>query len=164
MQIKDYTKVVNKFITYLNNLGFSDNELKARTGTVFSYKLGLSKIVYFVYTPDNKAVFNSHHEFWNENSLSAFIAVGSEKTYIINTKRKPNKDNPTSKQVVIKSFNYGVNSKGFDKEKVKEITKDYIDSTYFFDFIIKLTANKKKQEVDKHLLLNLIALRNDLSV
>ncbi len=153
---------MNRFNKYLQNLGFSSDDLKERQGNVFSYKLGIGKPVTYIYTASNDDIFSAHKKYWNSNSVNIFIAVSNEKTFIINSKQQPNKENPVSKQIAIKSFDYGINSEGFENINVKEITKDYIDSTYFFDFIIKLTANKKTQEVDKHLLLNLIAIRNDL--
>ena len=152
----------NRFTIYLYNLGFSDNDLKEKQGNEFSYYYGSGEPITYVYTESNNDIFTVHQKFWNKNNYSIFIAVSTEKTYVINAKQKPNKDSPLASQVVIKSFDYGVNTEGYDKEEVKKITKEYIDSTYFFNFVIKLTANKRNFEVDKHLLLNLIALRNDL--
>ncbi len=143
-------------------MGFSSDDLKEKLGNVFTYKLGSGEFISFVYTENDNDIFITHKNYWNNNNVNIFIAVSNEKTFIINSKQKPNKENPIAKQIAIKVFDYGVNTEGFKNLDVKEITKDYIDSTYFFDFIIKLTANKKTQEVDKHLLLNLIALRNDL--
>jgi hypothetical protein len=60
----------------------------------------------------------------------------------------------------IESFDYGVNTKGFENINIDIISKSYIDSSYFFQFVQQ--KQRKKQEVDKDLLLNLIALRNDL--
>jgi len=156
------TLTVNRFTKYLQNLGFSSDDLKENQGDVFTYKLGSGKFISYVYTESNNEIFVTHKNYWNNNSVNLFIAVGLDKTHIIDAKQKPSKENPISRQIAIKTFDYGVNTEGFENLNVNEITKEYIDSTYFFDFIIKLTANKKKQEVDKHLLLNLIALRNDL--
>lgn len=154
--------MMSKFNTYLQNLGFLENDLQKKTHNEFFYEPVSGKLLYYVFVKDNKSIFNAHQNFWNNNNVNVFIAVGNDKTYLINAKQKPDIENPASRRIAIKTFDYGVNTKDFEKEKVKEITKEYIDSTYFFDFVVKQTANKKKIEVDKHLLLNLIALRNDL--
>ncbi len=160
--ITEKTLTVSRFDKYLQNLGFSIDEINEKQGDVFSYKIGSGKSISFVFVTDNNAIFLAHQKYWNNNNVNVFIAVSTDKTYIINSKQVPNRENPIAKQIAIKSFDYGTNTKDYENVKPKELTKEYIDSTYFFDFIIKLTANKKKQEVDKHLLLNLIALRNDL--
>jgi type I restriction-modification system DNA methylase subunit len=157
---------LGKLNTFLEQLGFSERDF-SRKGDALTYSLGIKEIgdkenVSFVFTAKTEDIFKIHQKFWNKNDINYFIAVSENKTYIINAKVKPDSKNPVSKDATIKSFDYGVNTPTFENEKLKEITKDYIDSTYFFDFIIKQTAKKKKQEVDKHLLLNLIKLRNDL--
>ena len=155
----------NKFKNFLKNLGFSENDFKEEPrDDVFVYEIPIdetqSEEIRFVHTPTDDEVFAEHQRSWNRNNANSFIAVGSDKTYLIDAKVKPDKEKPVSPKVKIKTFDYGVNSKGFEKEKLKEITKEAINSAYFFDFVIK--NRKKPQEVDKDLLLNLIALRNDL--
>jgi type I restriction-modification system DNA methylase subunit len=114
----------------------------------------------YVYTPTEELIFETHSDYWNQNSVNVFVAVCDYKCHIINAREKPEERDPLSRNINIKTFDYGVNSEGFEKDKLKEISKESIDSTYFFDFIIK--KQKTTHEVDKDLLLNLIALRNDL--
>jgi methylase of polypeptide subunit release factors len=154
---------LNNFVEFLRNLGFADINVSDIINSVFSYKVPLGEgnieKIRFAYTPNSTDVFSEHQRSWNKNDTNNFIAVGDNQTHIIDVKVKPNEKNPLASK--IKSFDYGVNSEGFEKEKIKEITKDFIDSTYFFDFVIK-NKKRKHDEVDKDLLLNLIALRNDL--
>ena len=161
-RIKELT--LNSFRKFIRELGFHENLIsKNLSGNVFTYSIRLGDNDYeinYIYVSSNQEIFLEHQKLWNQNNVNVFIAVGNDKSYIINAKFKPDKDNPLLKEINLKSFDYGINSKGFEKEQLKEITKEYIDSTYFFDFIIK--NQKNKQEVDKDLLLNLIALKNDL--
>lgn len=152
----------NKFKNFLKNLGFSENDFKEEPRNIFVYEVPIdetqSEDVRYVHTPTDDDIFVEHQKLWNQNDVNNYVAVGNDKTYLLDVKVKPDKAKPVNSK--IKSFDYGINSEGFEKEKLQEITKDYIDSTYFFDFVIK--NRKKPQEVDKDLLLNLIALRNDL--
>lgn len=157
----------NKFKNFLKNLGFSENDFKEEPrDDVFVYKIPIDETqieeVRYVHTPTDNEVFEEHQRSWNRSNVNSFVAVGNDKTYLIDAKVKPDKENPVNSKITIgKPFNYGVNSEGFEKEKLQIITKDAINATYFFDFVIK-NRNKNPQEVDKDLLLNLIALRNDL--
>ena len=108
----------------------------------------------YVLIENDEEIFKHHLRFWNINIDNVFVAVGKEKTYIIDCKKKPQSDIIQS----IESFDYGVNTKGFENINIDLISKSYIDSSYFFQFIQQ--KQRKKQEVDKDLLLNLIALRN----
>ncbi|HRH44083.1 MAG TPA: hypothetical protein PKY82_20800, partial [Pyrinomonadaceae bacterium] len=153
---------LNNFVEFLRNLGFTDIGFSDIINSVFSYEVSLGESnveqVRFAYTPSPTDVFSEHQRSWNKNDTNNFIAVGDNQTYIIDVKVKPDQGKPLASK--IKSFDYGVNTQGFEKENIQEITKVFIDSSYFFDFVTK--HRKKSQEVDKDLLLNLIALRNDL--
>lgn len=152
--------ILNKFHIFLNKLGFSEKELSEAQDNLFTYSLSNTpklEISYF-HVSSTKDIFKIHSILWNENKIETFIAIEDASSFVINAKTKPNIHNPLSGKII--SFDYGVNSEGFEIESIQEITKDYIDSSYFFDFVIK---NKKKGiEVDKDLLLNLITLRNKL--
>jgi len=164
--------LVNRFEDFLKNLGYFEEQLN--TGlkeNVFTYRIDIfdpdimdfptNRLdLNYVYTPTEGSIFETHSNYWNQNSVNAFVAISDNNCYIINAREKPDAENPLSKNIKIKTFDYGVNSKGFEKDKLKEISKDAVDSTYFFDFVIE--NQKKGHEVDKDLLLNLIALRNDL--
>lgn len=153
---------LNSFNIFLSNLGFTKNDLSNTKVGEFVYNIGLNEDIHYVYAPTSEHIFEKHQYFWNKNNTNIFIVISENNTYIIHSKQKPNPENPIAKNIVLKTFEYGVNTQGFEKENIKEISKEYIDSAYFFDFISKQIINKKKQEVDKDLLLNLIALRNDL--
>ena len=162
----------NRFEDFLKKLGYPEDLLNAGLKeNTFTYRIDICdpEIMDFpanrldldyVYTPTEESIFETHSNYWNQNSVNAFVAISDNNCYIINAREKPDEKKPLSKNIKIKTFDYGVNSKGFDKDKLKEISKDAVDSTYFFDFVIE--NQKTIHEVDKDLLLNLIALRNDL--
>jgi hypothetical protein len=156
--------VNSKFKNFLVSLGFTEKIIKGNSSEdTFTYLIDTQENtieINYVYTPTKNEIFDTHTNYWNINNINAFIAVTDDKTFIINAKAKPNHRNPTGGSIRIASFDYGVNSEGFEKEKLREISKEYIDATYFVDFVIK--HQKKTHSVDKDLLLNLIALRNDL--
>ncbi|MRT92486.1 class I SAM-dependent DNA methyltransferase [Ancylomarina sp. 16SWW S1-10-2] len=148
----------NNFHKYLINLGFTVAEFSSfLCENTFSYSpdKSISSIKYILIKNDED-IFDQHLRLWNRNVDNVFVAVGLEKTYIIDCKKKPQKGIVQS----IESFNYGINSTGYENIDIELISKSYIDSSYFHQFIQQ--KQRKKQEVDKDLLLNLIALRNDL--
>lgn len=163
---------IARFSNFLKELGYSENlvannlEEDTFTYTIELYDpdtgdMPINRLALnYVYTPTERSIFETHSIYWNRNDVNVFIAVSGDKCYIINAKEKPDEENPLSKNINITTFDYGINSPGFEKKKLKEISKEYIDSTYFFDFVID--RQKSIHEVDKDLLLNLIALRNDL--
>lgn len=157
---------MDKFNIFLQKLGFSETEVAGKPTNIFIYLVDVNETkcekINFVFTPTNNDIYNTHQLFWNQNEVNSFIAISEEQSFLINAKAKPNLENPIGSDILISTFEYGVNSEGFEKEKIEKITKEYIDSTYFFDFVSKELSRKKKQEVDKDLLLNLIRLRNDL--
>jgi hypothetical protein len=155
---------LKNFKVYLKNLGYSEKDLSECDKNTFIYKTNFASNVYYVYTPTLQDIFEKQIYFWNKNDANVFIAIGDNHTYIIHSKQKPILYDTIANNIIVKSFSYGVNTQGFESEKVLEITKEFIDSAYFFEFIAKQITNKKKLEVDKDLLLNLIALRNDLLI
>ncbi|ASB50342.1 HsdM family class I SAM-dependent methyltransferase [Alkalitalea saponilacus] len=146
------------FRKYLINLGFTDAEFSSfLRGNYFSYSPDKTiTAIKYVLIENDEEIFKHQLRFWNKNIDNVFIAVGKEKTHIVDCKKKPQSGIIKS----IESFDYGVNTKGFANINIDLISKNYIDSSYFFQFIQQ--KQRKKQEVDKDLLLNLIALRNDL--
>jgi hypothetical protein len=151
----------HNFHRYLINLGFSESEVLG-TENIFSYSPHpqIPSIKYILVHSDND-IFLEHKRLWNQNSDNVFLAVASEKTYLINAKAKPDSVNPLKKEICIDSFDYGINSKGYEGVDIEKISKNSISSTYFFQYIQE-KQGRNKHEVDKDLLLNLIALRNDL--
>ena len=146
------------FRQYLINLGFTDPEFSSfLRENYFSYSPDENiPAIKYVLIENDEEIFKNQLRFWNRNIDNVFIAVRKEVTHIIDCKKKPQSDITQS----IESFEYGYNTKGFEKISIDLISKNYIDSSYFFHFIQQ--KQRKKQEVDKDLLLNLIALRNDL--
>ncbi len=146
------------FHKYLINLGFTEAEFAGfLSENSFSYSPNSSipAINYFL-VENEKEIIQLQLKLWNKNIDNVFIAVGKEKTYIVDCKKKPQSDVIPK----IESFNYGVNSKGFENINIDLISKSYIDSSYFYQFVQQ--KQRIKKEVDKDLLLNLIALRNDM--
>ncbi len=148
----------DNFRKYLINLGFTDAEFSSfLRENYFSYSPNKNiPAIKYVLIENDEGIFQHQLRFWNRNIDNVFIAVGKEKTYIVDCKKKPQSGIIQS----IESFDYGVNTKGFENINIDLISKSYIDSSYFFQFVQQ--KQRKKQEVDKDLLLNLIALRNDL--
>jgi type I restriction-modification system DNA methylase subunit len=162
----------NQFKLFLSQIGYSKLIPKDEKLNSFSYEIQTPSdfcsqkelsIQYF-YLQDKNNLFEKHLTLWNQNNLSSFIAVFNDKTYIIDARQKPEKDSPTSKRVVIKTFDYGVNTKEYSdiKEKLNLISKEGIDNSFYFNFVIAQQRKRKAYEVDKDLLLNLLALRKDL--
>lgn len=149
---------IKKFHKYLINLGFSEKEVsKFSHENIFSYSPSSdSPIIRYIRVKNQEDIFNQHLRLWNRNNDNVFIAVDDSKTYIVDCKKKPR----VKKTAYIQTFDYGVNSLGYEDISIELISKSHIDSSIFYQFIQK--NQRKKQEVDKDLLLNLIALRNDL--
>lgn len=151
------------FQNFLLKLGFSEKELqKALLDNIFYHEIETdhSISVKYIYTSTESDIFKYHQLMWNRNSDPVFIAVSKNKSYLINVKEKPDKEHPLKNSICIKSFNYGINSTGFENIDLILISKNSIDSAYFFNFVTK--NQRKGQTVDKDLLLNLLALKNDL--
>ena len=69
-------------------------------------------------------------QFWNKNRDNVFIAVGDNRTYVVDCKKKLNVEGVNKKVIFIKTFNYGVNSKGYEDINIELISKDYVDSSF----------------------------------
>lgn len=150
------------FHDFLFRLGFSEEEVGDKLkGRDFDYSIADNLSVKFIYTENESEIFNSHQRLWNKNTDPVFIAVSGKKSYLINVKEKPDKDRPLKKSICIQSIEYGVNTKGFENIDSELISKDSIDSAYFFDFVSK-NQPKSNKTVDKDLLLNLLELKSDL--
>ncbi len=170
----------DKFGLFLKTLGYNEKDRSANLVEIqtnqgktinFPYTINIQSsdsteipsnhvTINYVYTPTTDWITEIHSDYWNRNNVSVFIAVSDEKCHIINAREKPNQDDPLNNTINIKTFNYGINSTGYSKETINEISKDALDSTCFFDFVIK--HQKSVHEVDKDLLLNLIALQNHM--
>ncbi len=162
----------HKFRAFLSKLGYSalvaaDKHVRQS----FYYYLRSSGddstdhriAVEYHYFPTNDALFYKHLSLWNENRRTSFVAIFDDKVHIIDTRHKPDADHPLSNKIIIKSFDYGINTVGYDFDtELQIISKAGVDSSYYFDLVVDHQRRKKAYEVDKDLLLNLLALRNDL--
>ncbi|PWL29335.1 N-6 DNA methylase [uncultured Roseivirga sp.] len=152
-----------RFFKFLLNIGFSEEEVqKGLQSNVFSHSVGEDSIhVKYIFTPNESDIFKSHQLLWNKNTEPVFIAVTEDKSHLINAKEKPDEQRPLKNSICIRSFDYGVNTKGFENIDQELISKTNIDSAYFFDFVSK-KQRKSNKTVDKDLLLNLLQLKSDL--
>lgn len=151
------------FHNFLLQLGFSEKEvLEDLIDDIFIHSIEKDNpiSVKYIYTPTESDIFSYHKNLWNRNSDSIFVAVSNNRSYLINVKEKPDKEKPLKKSICLRLFDYGINSVDFKGIDIELISKNFVDSAYFFDFISK--TNRKGQTVDKDLLLNLLALKNDL--
>lgn len=152
------------FRRYLTSLSYSDEEIVAGLldETTFSYKVDAEGrlTVKYIFTPTNNDIYLEHRSLWNMNQDNVFIAVTDQQSHIINVKEKPDAQRPLKNAICLRTFEYGINSIGFEEIIPSEISKQYIDSAFFFDFVTK--NQRKGQEVDKDLLLNLLQLKSDL--
>ncbi|MBW8334083.1 MAG: SAM-dependent methyltransferase [Prolixibacteraceae bacterium] len=151
------------FHNFLLRLGFSEKEVLedlVDNTFVHSIEKEQSISVKYIYTPTESDIFNYHQNLWNRNSDSVFVAVSDIRSYLINAKEKPDEDRPLKNTICLRSFEYGINSADFENIDLVLISKNSVDSSYFFDFISK--TKRSDQTVDKDLLLNLLTLKNDL--
>lgn len=118
--------IITKFHKFLTNLGYSETDLSGVKEDFFTYSLGepLQLNVSFFYTNSKDKIFNIHRSLWNENRINTFIAVEDNATHIINAKVKPDINKPLVGGIA--SFDYGVNTDGFDKGSILELTKEYL--------------------------------------
>lgn len=153
-----------KFIDYLKNFGYDEPDVSEEG--VFRYWVNFSSVkstatrvpVDFYYSSDSAAIIKIQQEVWNKNDLNAFVLATDNQTFIYNGKIKPQKSDPGYSK--IHSFNYGLNNQSPDFPEI--LRKEKLDGGYFFEFFLEKRKKNREQEVDKDLLLNLIALRQDL--
>jgi hypothetical protein len=122
--------------------------------------------IYFKYLSESaldKDLPNLHRNIWNENKTEVFVVVSDNTTLLCASKYKP--DQKTPRLCQIDSFDYGINTLGFEPAKLKPILKDLkenIDFGFFWEYIRERIKDRKRNSVDYDLLLNLIKLKNDL--
>lgn len=154
---------------FRNHIGFSEEIKPSSYGNLFEHKKKIPGatqpfiITYFFFKSEIE-LFEYHLSEWNRNELNFFIAVGETKTYILNAKEKADNKDILKTNVVIEDFNYGTTTADFENIVQSEIpfSKENIDNAYFFDFVLRKTK-EIKNEIDTHLLNNLIALKESFS-
>lgn len=152
------------FTQFLVKLGFAPakNEVER-----FVYSLEINQCqkaeIEFVYAPDDGAfsteTYENHARLWNSSSANALIVISENQTIVINPKIKPKASDPLCGKV--DSFEEGVNA-SVNAKLFQYLSREKVNTGYFFEFVREKTKKNKEQEVDKDLLLNLIALRQDL--
>ncbi len=153
------------FTQFLTKLGFSPTGHEAGR-FVYSFEINQNQKaeIEFVYAPRNAdfktKIYEEHRRIWNSNSASAFILVSENESFLINPKVKP--DELSSLRGKIESFEAGIKTE-IDRKTLEWLSCQQINAGYFFEFVHEKIKRNKEQEVDKDLLLNLIALRLDLT-
>ena len=81
----------DSFRKYLINLGFADAEFSSfLRENYFSYSPDKTiPAIKYVFIENEEEILKHQLRFWNRNIDNAFIAVGNDKTYIIDCKKKP---------------------------------------------------------------------------
>lgn len=159
------------FIIFLCRLGYKQDDLFNNiVDNRFRYTLPITEkdifkesiCLDYIYLPQNNIfrdnLFSVHVKLWNENKVAIFIIVSDNKTFVFNAKVKPNRSNPLNAK--IEDFSYGISTPRFSPEKLEELRKESIDSGFFWEWVRR--HKKRTKEVDEDLLLNLLALRNEL--
>lgn len=154
---------------YINQLGFTGEIFDISSGKLFEHKIELPRInkplkINFLFYNSEQALFEYQLSEWNKNEIDYFIAVGEASSHIIKAKEKADSKNILKSNVVIKDFNYGTTTANYEKIVPSEIpfTREKIDNSVFFDFVLRKTK-EIENEIDTHLLNNLIALKEAIS-
>jgi len=152
------------FTRFLWELGFSLTESEAGR-FVYSVEINQNQkteleFIYIPQSPDFETkAYEAHRRIWNSNCVSAFVLVSEYTSFVINPKIKPDKAAPLKGK--IESFESGIRT-GIDLKTQEWLSCKQINAGYFFEFVREKIKRNREQEVDKDLLLNLIALRLDL--
>ena len=155
---------------YLEKLGFSVDTENTNFGEIFLNIITINdeinnKIsIPFIFYKNENALFKFYLNEWNKNEINYFIAVGSDRSYIINAKEKTNSEDILKSSLIIDNFDYGTDTIDYNDIKLEKLpyTKENIDNSYFFDYVLK-KQKEVKNEVDTYLLNNLVALKEELS-
>lgn len=162
---------LRKLETFLSNIGFDPQsdctkrpDILSKIGVDFVYQVGDLSLIYFKYISESTLsteIFELHQKIWNENKTEAFVVVSDNKTLLCASKYKPDIEN--SLNCKLEDFSYGINSPGFEAERLKPLLKDNIDYGFFWDFVRKnINERRRKESVDYDLLLNLIKLKKGI--
>lgn len=158
-----------KLETFLSNLGFNPQKdflytpqlSKIGVDVAYESKIGT---IYFKYLSElslDEELPNLHKNIWNENQTEGFVVVSDNTTLLCASKYKPDQKAPRLCQ--IDSFDYGINTLGFEPGKLSPILKENIDFGFFWEYIRERIKDRKRNSVDYDLLLNLVHLKRDLS-
>ncbi len=158
-----------KLKAFLSRFGFNpqkdflDSPQLSKIGVDVAYESKIGTI-YFKYLSElsiDKELPNLHRNIWNENQTEGFVVVSDNITLLCASKYKPDQKAPRLCQ--IDSFDYGLNTLGFEPEKLSPILKENIDFGFFWEYVRERIKDCKRKSVDYDLLLNLVHLERDLS-
>ncbi|MFZ3137359.1 MAG: N-6 DNA methylase [Thermodesulfovibrionales bacterium] len=158
-----------KLKAFLSRLGFNPQKdflyspQLSKIGVDLAYESKIGTI-YFKYLSElslDEELPNLHKNIWNENQTEGFVVVSDNTTLLCASKYKPDQKAPRLCQ--IDSFDYGINTPGFEPEKLSPILKENIDFGFFWEYIRERIKDRKRNSVDYDLLLNLVHLKRDLS-
>lgn len=161
-----------KLNVFLSRLGFNPQKdflyspQLSKIGVDLAYEIGKTdkiSTIYFKYLPEvtlKDDLFTLHKQIWNENRTEGFVVVSDNQTMLCASKYKPAPDNPFACKLA--DFGYGVNTSGFEPEKLSPLLKENIDFGSFWEFVRERIKERKRNSVDYDLLLNLIKLKKDL--
>jgi len=158
-----------KLKAFLSRFGFNpqkdflDSPQLSKIGVDVAYESKIGTI-YFKYLSElsiDKELPNLHRNIWNENQTEGFVIVSDNITLLCASKYKPDQKAPRLCQ--IDSFDYGLNTLGFEPEKLSPILKENIDFGFFWEYVRERIKDHKRKSVDYDLLLNLVHLERDLS-
>ena len=158
-----------KLKAFLSRLGFNPQKdflcspqlSKIGVDVAYESKLGT---IYFKYLSElslDEELPNLHKNIWNENQTEGFVVVSDNTTLLCASKYKP--DQKTPRLCQIDSLDYGINTLGFEPDKLRPILKENIDFGFFWEYIREKIKDRKRKSVDYDLLLNLVHLKRDLS-
>jgi len=129
---------------------------------VYVRKLSNMPVVYFGVAQPQETLKNILLEIWNENSARLYVTIDTEKDEnnpdikLYNPRIRPALDNKP-----IDSFNYGKNKNKYEKILVN-LRKERIDAGILWEFIRDRLRKRKENTVDKDLIKNLTALKDNL--
>jgi|APSaa5957512622_1039677.scaffolds.fasta_scaffold02511_6 type I restriction-modification system DNA methylase subunit len=155
---------------YLEKIGFSVDTESTNFGEIFlniitiNDEINNNILIPFIFYKNEDALFKFYLNEWNKNEINYFIAVGSDRSYIINAKEKTKSEDILKSSLIIDNFDYGTDTIDYNDIKLETLpyTKENIDNSYFFDYVLK-KQKEVKNEVDTYLLNNLVALKEELS-
>lgn len=167
------------FSNYLKTLGFSTTQKGVEDSFVYNIPLDktntqeISVPFYYIKRDNGKKLFKIHQKLWNRNQTNFFIVVRNNETLVFNAKVKPRLHNLDLGKIA--AYPFGVSNTFFANHLstlTKEsknlfsniLSKENFDTGNFFRFFIAKRKKNRENEVDKDLLLNLIALKQDLEI
>jgi hypothetical protein len=105
---------------YLQKLGFSTDTENTNFGEIFlniiiiNDEINNRISIPFIFYKNEDALFKFYLNEWNKNEINYFIAVGSDRSYIVNAKEKTKSEDILKSSLIIDNFDYGTNTIGYN--------------------------------------------------